>query len=95
MIRRTVLAPWVFEHPVPGSRSSPGSPFNLAQGREVHHAQACQALIASVLAGYEGREFFIDNLLVRINFIVMIRRTGLAPWEFEFSLKGGSLNLKL
>ena len=32
-----------------------------------------------------GREFFIDNLLVRIRFIiVMIRWTGLAPWEFEF-----------
>jgi len=32
-----------------------------------------------------GREFFIDNLLVRIHFIiVMIRWTGLAPWEFEF-----------
>ena len=31
------------------------------------------------------REFFIDNLLVRINFIfVMIRWTCLAPWEFEF-----------
>ena len=28
------------------------------------------------------REFFIDNLLVRIHFIiVMIRWTGLAPWE--------------
>jgi len=35
--------------------------------------------------GYrEQREFFIDNLLVRIHFIiVMIRWTGLAPWEFE------------
>ena len=34
-------------------------------------------------------EFFIDNLLVRIHFIiVMIRRTGLAPWEFEFSFPG-------
>ena len=33
----------------------------------------------------EEREFFIDNLLVRIHFIiVMIRWTGLAPWEFEF-----------
>ena len=31
------------------------------------------------------RDFFIDNLLVRIHFIiVMIRWTGLAPWEFEF-----------
>jgi len=32
-----------------------------------------------------GREFLIDNLLVRIRFIiVMIRWTGLASWEFEF-----------
>jgi len=31
------------------------------------------------------REFFIDNLLVRIHFItVMIKWTGLAPCEFEF-----------
>jgi len=35
------------------------------------------------------REFFIDNPLVRIHFIiVMIRWTGLAPWEFEFSFRG-------
>ena len=34
------------------------------------------------------REFFIDNLLVRIHFIiVMIRWTGLAPWELEFPLR--------
>ena len=33
---------------------------------------------------YEEREFFIDNLLVRILFIIVrIRWTGLAPWEFE------------
>jgi hypothetical protein len=31
------------------------------------------------------REFFIDNLMVQIHFIiVMIRWTGLAPWGFEF-----------
>ena len=30
------------------------------------------------------REFFIDNLLVRIHFIIiMIRLTGLAPWELN------------
>jgi len=30
------------------------------------------------------REFFIENLLVRIHFIIeMIWWTGLAPWEFE------------
>jgi len=35
------------------------------------------------------REFFIDNLLVRIHFIIeMIRWTGLAPWEFEFPFPG-------
>ena len=29
------------------------------------------------------REFFIDNLLVRIHYIIeMIKWTGLAPWEF-------------
>ena len=39
--------------------------------------------------GFKGREFFIDNLLVRIHFIiVMIRWTGLAPWEFEFPFQG-------
>ena len=39
--------------------------------------------------GYREREFFIDNLLVRNHFIiVMIRWTGLAPWEFEFSFPG-------
>ena len=35
------------------------------------------------------REFFIDNLLVRVHFtIVMIRWIGLAPWEFEFPFPG-------
>ena len=30
------------------------------------------------------REFFIDNLLVRIHFIIVMSRcTGLAPWDFE------------
>ena len=35
------------------------------------------------------REFFIDNLLVQIHFIIaMIRWTGLAPWELEFPFPG-------
>ena len=35
------------------------------------------------------REFFVDNLLVRIHvFIEMIRWTGLAPWGFEFPFPG-------
>ena len=37
----------------------------------------------------EEREFFIDNLLVRIHFIiVMIRWIGLAPMEFKFPFPG-------
>ena len=36
-----------------------------------------------------GPLFFIDNLLVRIHFIiVMIWWTGLAPWGFEFPFPG-------
>ena len=35
------------------------------------------------------REFFIDNLLVRIHFTIeTIWWTGLAPWEFEFPFPG-------
>jgi len=35
------------------------------------------------------REFCIDNLLVRIHFIiVMISWTGLVPWAFEFPFPG-------
>ena len=32
----------------------------------------------------QEREFFIDNLLVRIHSIIEMTWTGLAPWEFEF-----------
>ena len=36
-----------------------------------------------------GTQRVIDNLLVRIHFtIVMIRWTGLAPWELEFPFPG-------
>jgi len=39
--------------------------------------------------GPSEREFFIDNRLVRIHFIiVMLRWIGLAPWEFEFPSPG-------
>ena len=38
-------------------------------------------------------EFFIDNLLVRMHFIiVMIGWTGLAPWEFESPLSGSLIS---
>ena len=36
-----------------------------------------------------GGEFFVDNLLVRVHFIIeMIRWTGLVPWGLEFPLPG-------
>jgi len=48
-----------------------------------------EAPLLDVPAMQGGREFFNVNLLVRIHFIiVMIRWTGLAPWEFEFPFPG-------
>ena len=56
--------------------------MGLRHGR--HPVAANQAVVEAV-----EREFFIDNLLVRIHYIiVMIRWTGLAPWEFEFPFPG-------
>ena len=45
---------------------------------------------ADVRAGRARHDpFFVDNLLVRTySLIVMIRWTGLAPWEFEFPFPG-------
>jgi len=44
---------------------------------------------AGRMAGDREREFFIDNPLILIHFIiVMIRWTGLASWEFEFPFPG-------
>jgi len=55
----------------------------------------CNSVVASgfckgmVLHCEREREFFIGNQLVPIHFIiVMIRWTGLAPWEFEFPFPG-------
>ena len=40
------------------------------------------------------REFFIDNLLVRIHFIiVMITWARLAPWEFKFPFPGSLISI--
>jgi len=42
------------------------------------------------------REFFIDNLLVRIHCIIMmIRWTGFAPWEFESPFSGSLISTLL
>jgi len=53
--------------------------------RPVGSTQQSARLPSRHLRSRREREFFIDNLLIRIHFIiVMIRWTGLAPWEFEF-----------
>ena len=62
MIRWTGLAPWEFESPFPGSLTS--TFLDLARGFHVSPQG-------------QRKEFLIDNLLVRIHFIiVMIRWTG-------------------
>ena len=46
-------------------------------------------LAQTQVPGLQERDFFIDNLLVRIHSIIeMIKWTGLAPWEFEFPFPG-------
>jgi len=46
-------------------------------------------LLVKVTLKHHEREFFIDNLLVRIHFIIVMNRwTGLAPCEFGFPSPG-------
>ena len=53
-------------------------------------ASSCRARTRRIRS---EREFFIDNLLVRIHFIiVMIWWTGLAPGEFEFPFPGSLIS---
>ena len=43
----------------------------------------------TICTSIKKREFFIDNLLVRIHVIIVMNgRTGLAPWEIEFPFPG-------
>ena len=67
--------------------SSPPAP---EQTRQADPAQGPAVLLSSSwsLRSQKERELLIDNLLVRIHFIIeMIWWTGLAPWEFEFSFQ--------
>jgi len=59
---------------------------NLARSREFMGDQSdSRYAVCTSPEPYVERELFIDNLLVRIHFIiVMIRWTGLAPRECEF-----------
>jgi len=57
--------------------------------REAHRTAFRDWLFGDSASSRREREFIIDNLLVRIHYIiVMIRWTGLAPREFEFLFPG-------
>ena len=65
-----------------------GSGFRV-QGYGYLDKKYCSRHVAVVSRHLPERELSIDNLLVRIHFIiVMIRWTGFAPWEFEFPFPG-------
>jgi len=83
MNRWTGLAPWEFEFPFPGSLTSTFLVWlTHSHTHSLSHSLAGAGARAARLVPARQREFVIDNLLVRIRFIiVMIRWTGLAPWE--------------
>ena len=65
------------------------APLAASPVRPPRSESASSATAAWSAAPGGERVLFIDNLLVRIHFIVvMIRWTGLAPWEFEFPFPG-------
>ena len=60
-----------------------------ARARQVGEQTEAELEVARRPVLSPEREFFVDNLPVRIHFIiVMIRWTGLAPWESEFPFPG-------
>jgi len=98
MIRRPGLAP-----SPPGRRTAAGPGSSWFRGglvfkahRWLYHSTLGSRVMKKKKKAGPGsscrvgeRDFIIDSLLVRINFIiVMIRWTGLAPWEIEFPFQG-------
>jgi hypothetical protein len=52
--------------------------------RDLINAPRNTRFLSAPLCRHRERKFFIGNLLVRIHFMnVIIRWTGLAPWEFK------------
>ena len=94
MIWWTDLAPWEFEFPFPGNLSSCRMTFLKGRTPDTDDLMPLGGLVLDCRI-FAERELFIDNLLVRIHFIiVMIRWTGLAPWRFEFPFPGIEATLK-
>jgi len=69
-----------------------GSHFNRLRSRGISRFACPPPLRSSPPISHfrrRKRELFIDNLLVRVHFIIlMIRWTGLAPYKFEFPFPG-------
>ena len=61
----------------------------LGHLRQLRNHEVDLAQAAGDFPSQREREFFIDNLLVRNHFIIVMSRwTGLATWEFEFPFPG-------
>ena len=93
MIRWTGLAPWELEFPFPGSLITTFLVFQVAL-----YLPSCERKLLGLedsVDPVEG-EFFIDDLLVRIHFIiVMTRWTGLAPWVLNLPSPGNLTSIFL
>ena len=67
----------------------PSKPYTRRFSLLEQHSEVFEKLVEAIGKDASPAVCFIDNLLVRIHFIVvMIRWTGLAPWEFEFPFPG-------
>ena len=77
-------------------RAGRASAGNNGQGdgaARVGDVNQVRSAASSTLPMQREREFFIDNLLVRIHLTIeMIWWTGLAPWEFEFPFPGSLIS---
>ena len=85
---------WEVKAPMAAESRAMGSPtpshLSLSLARSLARSRARSLSLSHTHDLHtRDREFFIGNLLVRIHCnIVMIRWTGLAPWEFEFPFPG-------
>ena len=62
-------------------------------GKTMGRSRSGRVQSASIDLRAREKDFFIDNLLVRIHLIIaMIRWTGLAPWAFKFPFPGSLIS---
>ena len=77
------------------THSSYTSPLSFVDWKEREQDVALLHQVRDVLVLHRERELFIDNILVRIHFIIeTIGWTSLAPWELELSSEGSLTSTK-